>query len=372
MFFHVTSSLLTFARVHVNLGNLLKWRICIFWEKHFFVWLIFSAVCLCLNCCLLHVRTREARLLTYEATFQYPVFVFFGTVPLEACRGFTPVPLIFRYFCTSRDTRGVCLCWCHTAVSLETEQPCLFHHSFVRPAGLYPCLENSEKPQLHDCIRYSSVSLVRAFACLRRHVGCDSTCLWCRCPSVTSRICIVWEKRFFVWLIFSAVCLCLNCCLLHVRTREARLLTYEATFQYPVFVSFGTVPLEARHPCLRRLHSRSFFSAISVPHVTHVMSACVVVIRQFLLRLNRASSITLLCVQLVCTRASRTPRSHNCVTVYASVPCLLYVHLLVSGVMLAVTLRASGADVRPSRGAYVLFGRSVFLFGLYSAPFVCV
>ena len=153
---------------------------------------------------------------------------------------------------------------------------------------------------------------------------------------------------FFVWLIFSAVCLCLNCCLLHIRTREARLLTYEATFQYPVFVFFGTVPLEARHPCLWRLHSRGFFSAISVPQVTHMMFACVGVTRQFLLRLNnRASSITLLCVQLVCTRASRTPRSRNWVTLYASVLCLLYVHLLVSGVMLAVTLRASGADVRP-------------------------
>ena len=107
------------------------------------------------------------------------------------------MPLLFRYFCTSRDTCDVCLCWCHMAVSLETEQPCLFHHSFVRPAGLYPCLENSEKPQLRDCIRFSSVSPVRAFACLRRHVGCDSTCLWCRCPSVTSGICIFWEKRFF-------------------------------------------------------------------------------------------------------------------------------------------------------------------------------
>ena len=34
MFFHVTSSLLTFARGHVHLGNMLKWRICIGWEKH--------------------------------------------------------------------------------------------------------------------------------------------------------------------------------------------------------------------------------------------------------------------------------------------------------------------------------------------------
>ena len=33
MFFHVTSSLLTFARVHVYLENLLKWRICIVLEK---------------------------------------------------------------------------------------------------------------------------------------------------------------------------------------------------------------------------------------------------------------------------------------------------------------------------------------------------
>ena len=32
-FFHVTSSFLTFARVHVYLENLLKWRICIVWEK---------------------------------------------------------------------------------------------------------------------------------------------------------------------------------------------------------------------------------------------------------------------------------------------------------------------------------------------------
>ena len=156
------------------------------------------------------------------------------------------------------------------------------------------------------------------------------------------------EGFFFVWLIFSAVCLCLNCCLLHVRTREARVLTYEATFQYPVFLFFGTVPLEARHPCLRRLHSRGFFSAISVPHVTRVMSVCAGITRQFLLRLhNRASFVTLLCVQLVCTRASRTPRSRNCVTVYASIACLLYVHLRVSGVMLAVTLHASCADVRP-------------------------
>ena len=167
----------------------------------FFVWLIFIAVCLCLNCCLLHVRTREARILMYEATFQYLVFVFFGTMPLEArhpCSAEASLPwLLFRYFCTSRDTRDVCLCWCHTAVSLETAQPCLCHHSFVHPAGLYPCLENSEKPQLRDCIRFSSVSPIRAFACLRRHVGCGSTCLWCRRPSVTWSICIAWEKRFF-------------------------------------------------------------------------------------------------------------------------------------------------------------------------------
>ena len=118
---------------------------------------------------------------------------------------------------------------------------------------------------------------------------------------------------FFVWLIFTAVCLCLYCCVLHVRMRVACLLTYEATFQYPVFVFFGIVPLSAWHPCLRRLHSRGFFSAISVPHVTHVMSVCAGVTRQFLLRLhNRASATTLLCIQLVCTCASRTPFPKPC------------------------------------------------------------
>ena len=51
--------------------------------------------------------------------------------------------LLFRYSCTSRDTRDVSMWWCHTAVSLQTTQPCLCHHSFVRPGGLYPCLENA-------------------------------------------------------------------------------------------------------------------------------------------------------------------------------------------------------------------------------------
>ena len=122
---------------------------------------------------------------------------------------------------------------------------------------------------------------------------------------------------------------------------------------------FGTVPLEARHPCLWRLHFRGFFSAIHVPHVTHAMSLCGGVTRQFLFRLhNRASATTLLCIQVVCTRASRTPipkpylcaKSRNSVPVYASVPCVLYLHSLFSGDTLAVTLRACGARCLSVRG----------------------
>ena len=98
--------------------------------------------------------------------------------------------LLFRYFYTSRDIGDVCLCWCHTAVSLETAQSCLCHHSFVRSGGLYPCLENAnskavpvrQKSQFRACIRCSSVRPVPAFACRRRHAGCDSTCLWCQMP----------------------------------------------------------------------------------------------------------------------------------------------------------------------------------------------
>ena len=189
MFFHVTSSLLTFARVHVHLGNLLKWRICIVWEKRVFCLAyiqrrLFVFVLLCFTHS--HESGMSANVrgnisvpclcVLRDRAFRSP-----ASVSAEASLPW----LLFRYFCTSRDTRDVCMCWCHTAVSLETAQPCLFHHSFVHPAGLYPCLENSEKPQLRDCIRFSSVSPVRAFACLRRHVGCDSTCLWCRRPSVT-------------------------------------------------------------------------------------------------------------------------------------------------------------------------------------------
>ena len=107
-------------------------------------------------------------------------------------------------------------------------------------------------------------------------------------------------------------------------------------FQFPVFVFFGTVP-----------------------HVTHAMSLCGGVTRQFLFRLhNRASATTLLCIQVVCTRASRTPipkpylcaKSRNSVPVYASVPCVLYLHSLVSGDTLAVTLRACGARCLSVRG----------------------
>ena len=147
-----------------------------------------------------------------------------------------------------------------------------------------------------------------------------------------------------------------SCCLLHVRTREARLLTYVVTFQFPVFVCFRTVPREARQPCLWRLQSHGFSASMHVPHVTHAMSLWAGVTRKFLFRLhNRASATTLLCVQVVCTRAPRTPirkpylcdKSRNSVPVYAAVLCVLYLHSLVSGDTLAVTLRACGAR-RPS------------------------
>ena len=161
---------------------------------------------------------------------------------------------------------------------------------------------------------------------------------------------------FFVWLIFSAVCLCLYCCVLHIRTREARLVTYEATFSVSCLCVLRDRASRSPHPCLWRLHFRGFFSAIHVPHVTHAMSLCGGVTRQFLFRLhNRASATTLLCIQVVCTRASRTPirksylcdESRNSVPVYAAVLCVLYLHSLVSGDTLAVTLRACGAR-RPS------------------------
>ena len=125
MFFHVTSSLLTFARVHVHLGNLLKWRICIVWEKR--------ALCLAYIQCRLfvfellsftrsHKRGTSANVrgnisvpclcVLRDRAFRSP-----ASVSVEASLPW----LLFRYFCTSRDTRDVCMCWCHTTVSLETE-----------------------------------------------------------------------------------------------------------------------------------------------------------------------------------------------------------------------------------------------------------
>ena len=155
MFFHVTSSLLTFARVHVHLGNLLKWRICIGWEKRtlclayiqcrLFVFELLSFPCW-------HKRGASANVrgnisvpclcVLRDRSFRSP-----ASVSAEASLTW----LLFRYFCTSRDTRDVCLCWCHTTVSFETEQLCLFHHSFVRPAGLYPCLENTISKAVPVC-----------------------------------------------------------------------------------------------------------------------------------------------------------------------------------------------------------------------------
>ena len=118
---------------------------------------------------------------------------------------------------------------------------------------------------------------------------------------------------FFVWLIFTAVCLCLYCCVLHIRTREARLVTYEATFSVSCLCVLRDRASRSPHPCLWRLHFHGFFSAIHVPHVTHAMSLYAGVTRQFLFRLhNRASATTLLCIQLVCTRASRTPIPKPC------------------------------------------------------------
>ena len=158
----------------------------------FFVWLIFTAVCLCLYCCVLHIRTREACLVTYEATFSVSCLCVLrdhasrspASVSVEASLPW----LLFHYSCTSRDTRDVSMWWCHTAVSLQTTQPCLCHHSFVRPGGLYPCLENAnskavpvrQKPQFRACIHCSSVLPVRAFVLLRGHTGYDSSCPWCQ------------------------------------------------------------------------------------------------------------------------------------------------------------------------------------------------
>ena len=147
MCFHATSSLLMFARVHVYLENLLKWRICIVWENRalclaYIQCHLFVFVLLCFTrshesgmsanvrgnisvCCLCVLRDRA---------FRSP-----ASVSAEASLPW----LLFRYLCTSRDTRDVCMCWCHMAVSLDTAQPCLCHYSFVHSAGLYQCLENA-------------------------------------------------------------------------------------------------------------------------------------------------------------------------------------------------------------------------------------
>ena len=141
----------------------------LFGRSVFFVWLIFTDVCLCLYCCVLHIRTREARLVTYEATFLVFCLCVLrdrasrspASVSVEASLPW----LLFRYSCTSRDTRDVSMWWCHTVVSLQTTQPCLCHHSFVHPGGLYLCLENANSKYLCDKSR-NSVPVYAAVPCV--------------------------------------------------------------------------------------------------------------------------------------------------------------------------------------------------------------
>ena len=119
--------------------------------------------------------------------------------------------LLSVYVCTSVTHAMSVTCWFHTAVPLDTTQPCLYHHSFVHPGGLYPCLDNYEKLQFRACIRCNSVSPVRAFACLKRHAGCDSTCLWCQTPvrEGTHMYCL--GEACFLFGLYSTpfVCVCI-------------------------------------------------------------------------------------------------------------------------------------------------------------------
>ena len=177
MFFHVTSSLLTFARVHVYLENLLKWRICIVWEKR--------VLCLAFIQCRLFVfvllsftRSHKRGTSTnVRGNISVPCLCVLrnrafrspASVSVEASLPW----LLFRYSCTSHDTRDVSMCWCHTTVSLETTQSCLCHHSFVHLGGLYPCLKNANS----KVVPVHREAAIPCLYTLQFHVSCTCICV---------------------------------------------------------------------------------------------------------------------------------------------------------------------------------------------------